>query len=94
MDVPRPSPASSNEPEVSQLATSIIESQRAEIENMKAMADKRVGDSAEVDLEPANGSGTTGTATLSKEAKGGSVKVVLKVSGLPNSAKMYLTHNT
>jgi uncharacterized protein (DUF305 family) len=32
MDVPRPSPASSNEPEVGQLATSIIESQRAEIE--------------------------------------------------------------
>jgi hypothetical protein len=80
-----------NEPEVSQLATSIIESQRAEIENMKAMVEKSVGDSAEVDLEPASGSGTTGTATLSK-AKGGGVKVVLKVSALPKSAKMYLAH--
>src|SRR5215213_2200385 len=80
-----------DEPEVSQLATSIIESQRAEIENMKAMVEKSVGDSAEVDLEPASGSGTTGTATLSK-AKGGGVKVVLKVSALPKSAKMYLAH--
>jgi uncharacterized protein (DUF305 family) len=81
-----------DEPEVSQLATSIIGSQRAEIENMKAMVDKMVGDSAEVDLKPASGSQTTGTATLSKEAKGGGVKVVLKVSGLPNSGTMYLAH--
>jgi len=81
-----------DEPEVRQLATSIIASQRAEIENMKTMVDKMVGDSAEVDLEPAQGSGTTGTATLSKEAKGGGVKVVLKVSGLPKSTKMYLAH--
>src|SRR5215211_7400182 len=80
-----------DEPEVSQLATSIIESQRAELENMKAMVEKSVGDSAEVDLEPASGSGTTGTTTLSK-AKGGGVKVVLKASGLPKSAKMYLAH--
>jgi hypothetical protein len=80
-----------DEPEVRQLATSIIGSQRAEIENMKAMADKMVGGSAEVDLEPAQGSGTTGTATLSK-AKGGGVKVVLKVWGLPKSTKMYLAH--
>lgn len=80
------------DPEVSQLATSIIESQRAEIENMKTMVDKMVGDSAEVDLEPAQGSGTTGTATLSKEAKGGGVKVVLKVTGLPSSGTMYLAH--
>jgi uncharacterized protein (DUF305 family) len=80
-----------DEPEVSQLATAIIASQRAEIENMKAMVDKMVGDSAEVDLEAASGSGTTGAATLSK-AKGGGVKVVLKVSGLPKSAKMYLAH--
>jgi uncharacterized protein (DUF305 family) len=80
-----------DEPEVSQLATSIIESQKAEIENMKAMVEEKVGDSAEVDLEPANGSGTTGTATLSK-AKGGDVKVVLEVSDLPKSAKMYLAH--
>ncbi len=80
-----------DEPEVSQLATSIIESQRAEIENMKAMVDKKVGDSAEVPLEPANDSGTTGTATLSK-TDGGGVKVLLKVSGLPESAKMYLAH--
>jgi uncharacterized protein (DUF305 family) len=80
-----------DEPEVRQLATSIIASQRAEIENMKAMVDKMGGDSAEVDLEPASGSQTTGTATLSK-VKGGGVKVVLKVSGLPKSAKMYLAH--
>jgi hypothetical protein len=80
-----------DEPEVSQLATAIIESQRAEIENMKAMVDKMVGDSAEVDLQPASGSQTTGTATLSK-AKGGGVKVVLKISALPKSAKMYLAH--
>jgi uncharacterized protein (DUF305 family) len=80
-----------DEPEVSQLATSIIASQRAEIENMKAMVDKMVGDSAEVDLEPASGSVTTGTATLSK-AKGGGVKVVLKVFGLPSSGTMYLAH--
>ena len=38
-----------DEPEVRQLATAIIGSQRAEIENMKAMVDKMVGDSAEVD---------------------------------------------
>jgi uncharacterized protein (DUF305 family) len=80
-----------DEPEVSHLATSIIESQRAEIENMKAMVDKMVGDSAEVDLEPTQGSGTTGTATLSK-ATGGGVKVVLKVFGLPSSGTMYLAH--
>jgi hypothetical protein len=80
-----------DEPEVSQLATAIIESQRAEIENMKAMVDKMVGDSAEVDLEPASGSQTMGTATLSK-ADGGGVQVVLKVSGLPNSGTMYLAH--
>jgi plastocyanin len=54
-------------------------------------AAKKVGDSAEVDLKPANGSGTSGTATFSK-AKGGGVKVVLKVSGLPKSTKMYLAH--
>ena len=58
---------------------------------MMAMVDEKVGDSAEVDLESANGSGTTGTATLSK-AKGGGVKVVLKVSGLPKSGMMYLAH--
>jgi uncharacterized protein (DUF305 family) len=80
-----------DEPEVSHLATSIIASQRAEIENMKAMVDKMVGDSAEVPLEPASGSGAKGTATLSK-AEGGGVKVVLKVSGLPGSGTMYLAH--
>ena len=58
-----------DEPEVSQLATAIIASQKAEIENMKAMVDEKVGDSAEVDLEPANGSRTTGTATLSKSQR-------------------------
>jgi uncharacterized protein (DUF305 family) len=80
-----------DEPEVRELARSIVNSQKAEIENMKAMVDEKVGDSAEVTLEPANGSGTTGTATLSK-ANGGGVKVVLKVSGLPSSGTMYLAH--
>jgi uncharacterized protein (DUF305 family) len=82
---------SSDEPEVDQLARSIIKSQKAEIENMKAMVKKRVGDSAQVPLEPANGLGTKGTATLS-EAEGGGVKVVLDVSGLPGSGTMYLAH--
>jgi uncharacterized protein (DUF305 family) len=81
----------SDEPEVDQLARSIIKSQKAEIENMRAMVEKRVGDSAQVPLEPANGSGTKGTATLS-EAEGGGVKVVLDVSGLPGSGTMYLAH--
>jgi hypothetical protein len=49
--------------------------------------------SAEVSLEPANGSGTRGTATFSKEAKGGDgVKVSLRVTGLPKSGTMYLAH--
>ena len=52
---------------------------------------KKVGDSAEVDLQPEGGSGTRGTATFSK-AKGGGVKVVLKVRGLPGSGTMYLAH--
>ena len=76
-----------DEPEVRQLAHSIQESQRAEIENMKAMVDDRVGSSAQVDLEPANGSGTSGSATLSNT--GGGVKVVLAVSGLPERGTMY-----
>jgi uncharacterized protein (DUF305 family) len=80
-----------DEPEVRQLANSIIASQKAEIKNMKAMVEEKVGNSAEVDLEPANGSQTTGTATLSK-ADGGGVKVVLKVFGLPSSGTMYLAH--
>jgi hypothetical protein len=80
-----------DEPEVSHLASSIIGSQKAEIENMQAMVDRKVGDSAQVPLEPANGSQTTGTATLSK-AKGGGVQVVLEVSGLPSSGTMYLAH--
>jgi len=80
-----------DEPEVRQLANSIIASQKAEIQNMKAMVDEKVGNSAQVQLEPANGSQTTGTATLSK-ADGGGVKVVLKVFGLPSSGTMYLAH--
>ena len=79
-----------DEPEVRELAKAIEKSQKAEIENMKAMVEKKVGDSAEVDLAPANGSGTTGTATLSKV--GGGVKVVLEMSGLPSSGTMYLAH--
>ena len=50
-----------------------------------------MGDSAEVDLEPEDGSGRMGTATLSK-AEGGGVKVVLDVSGLPGRGTMYLAH--
>ena len=79
------------EPEVRQLANSIISSQKAEIWNMKAMVDEKVGNWAQVELESANGSHTTGTATLSK-ADGGGVKVVLKVFGLPGSGTMYLAH--
>jgi uncharacterized protein (DUF305 family) len=79
-----------DEPEVRQLAQSIQESQRAEIENMKAMVGDRVGDSAQANLEPANGSATSGSVTLSKT--GGGVKVVLGVSGLPERATMYLAH--
>jgi uncharacterized protein (DUF305 family) len=80
-----------DEPEVSHLASSIIGSQKAEIENMKAMVDRKVGDTAQVPLDPANGSQTTGIATLSK-ARGGGVQVVLEVSGLPSSGTMYLAH--
>jgi uncharacterized protein (DUF305 family) len=80
-----------DEPEVRELAKAIENSQKAEIKNMNAMVEKKVGDSAEVDLVPANGSRTTGTATLTK-ADGGGVKVVLKISGLPSSRTMYLAH--
>ena len=79
------------EPEVKQLARSIELAQRAEIVNMKTMIAEKMGDSAEVDLEPENGSGTEGTATLSK-AEGGGIKVVLNVSGLPGHGTMYLAH--
>jgi hypothetical protein len=75
------------EPEVRQLANSIIASQKAEIWNMTAMVEKMVGNWAQVELEPANGSQTTGTATLSKRE--GGVKVVLEVSGLPKSGTIY-----
>jgi hypothetical protein len=61
--------------------------------NKQAMVEENVGDSAEVDLQPANGSGTRGTATFSKaKAGGGGLKVVLKVTGLPRSGTMYLAH--
>jgi uncharacterized protein (DUF305 family) len=80
-----------DEPEVRELARAIENSQKAEIKNMKAMVDEKVGDSAQVELEPANGSQTTGTAILSK-TKDGDVKVVLEVTGLPNSGTMYLAH--
>src|SRR5215213_6006481 len=80
-----------DQPEVRELAKAIENSQKVEIKNRKVMVDEKVGDSAEVTLEPANGAGTTGTATLSK-ANGGGVKVVLKVSGLPSSGTMYLAH--
>jgi uncharacterized protein (DUF305 family) len=83
--------ARTDEPEVRELARSIERAQRAEIGNMKTSLAQKVGDSAEVDLEPENGSGTGGTATLSK-AEGGGVRVVLKVSGLPERDTMYLAH--
>jgi uncharacterized protein (DUF305 family) len=78
-------------PYIRQLAQSIIESQRAEIQNMKATIEAKVGDSAEVDLEPQNGSDTTGKATLSKTA-GDGVRVTLDVRGLPKSSSTYLAH--
>jgi uncharacterized protein (DUF305 family) len=78
-------------PYIRQLAQGIIVSQRAEIQNMKAMIEAKVGDSAEVDLQPRNGSDTTGKATLSK-SDGGGVKVVLEVSGLPSHGTTYLAH--
>jgi len=81
----------SDEPEVRQLAESIENTQKVDIENMKDVLEEKVGNTAEVELEPANGSGTTGTATLSKAESGG-VKVVLEVSGLPNLGTMYLSH--
>jgi uncharacterized protein (DUF305 family) len=77
-------------PYIRQLAQSIIASQRAEIQNMKAIIEAKVGDSAEVDLQPQNGSSTMGSATLSKTD--GGVKVVLEVSGLPSSGTTYLAH--
>jgi hypothetical protein len=79
-----------DEPEVRQLAKSIQESQRAEIENMKVMVEQKVGDSAQVTLEPANRSRTSDTVTLSKTD--GGVKVVLGVLGLPDRGTMYLAH--
>jgi uncharacterized protein (DUF305 family) len=79
-------------PYIRQLAQSIMVSQRAEIQNMKAMIESKVGDSAEVDLQPQNGSGTTGKVTLSKTDGGGGVRVVLDVSGLPRSETTYLAH--
>jgi len=81
-----------DEPYVRQLAQSIEASQRAEIQNMKAMIEAKVGDSAEVDLQPRNGSGTTGKATFYKRDGGDGVKVVLEVSGLPRSSTTYLSH--
>jgi hypothetical protein len=59
--------------------------------NKQAMVEEKAYNSTEVDLQPANGSGTRGTATFSK-VKGGGVKVVLKVRGLPRSGTMYLAH--
>jgi len=77
-------------PEVRQLAESIERLQWAEIGVMEDMLSSRVGDSAEVELHPANGSDTRGSATLS-ESDGG-VKVTLEVSGLPNPSTTYLAH--
>jgi predicted small lipoprotein YifL len=61
--------------------------------NKQAMVEEKAYNSAEVDLQPANGSGTRGTATFSKAKAGGvGVKVSLKVTGLSRSGTMYLAH--
>jgi hypothetical protein len=79
------------QPEVRQLGRAIEQSQRAEIESMKALLKEKVGDSAQVDLQPQNESRTRGSVTLSKID--GGVKVALKVFGLPNpETTMYLAH--
>jgi hypothetical protein len=57
-------------PEVRQLAEAIKNSQRAEIQTMQDMLHDRVGDSAEVELEPQNGSHTMGNAILTKSDGG------------------------
>jgi predicted small lipoprotein YifL len=63
----------------------------APAKNKQAMVEEKAYNSAEVDLQPANGSGTRGTATFSK-AEGGGVKVLVKLTGFPRSATMYLAH--
>ncbi len=80
----------SDRPEVRRLAQAIEKSQRGEIRVMEDMLKSKVGDSAEVELEPVNGSGTKGRATLSQTD--GGVKVVLEVSGLPDPGTTYLAH--
>jgi len=77
-------------PEVRQLAESIEASQRAEIQIMEGMLRNRVPDSAKVQLEPQNGSQTTGTAILMKTQ--GEVRIELNVSGLPEPDTTYLSH--
>jgi uncharacterized protein (DUF305 family) len=77
-------------PEVRQLAEAIERSQWAEIGVMEDLLGDLVGDSAEVELQPANGSGTRGRATLTQID--GGVKVTLEVSGLPNPGTTYLAY--
>jgi uncharacterized protein (DUF305 family) len=77
-------------PEVRQLAEAIDASQRTEIQLMQGMLRDRVGDSAEVELKPQNGSHTTGTATLTEA--GGGVRIELTLSGLPEPGATYLAH--
>jgi uncharacterized protein (DUF305 family) len=77
-------------PEVRQLAEAIKNSQRAEIQTMQDMLHDRVGDSAEVKLEPQNGSHTMGSATLT-ESDGG-VRVELSLGSLPQPETTYLAH--
>jgi len=76
---------------------SIERAQRTEIENMKAMIARKVGDSAKVDLEPANGSDAEGAATLSPvepgdEGEGSSTTLVGKATleGLLSEAPMHV----
>jgi len=76
--------------EVRQLAESIEASQRAEIKIMEEMLRNRLPDSAKVQLNPHNGSHTTGTAILTDA--GGGVRVELNVSGLPEPDTTYLSH--
>jgi uncharacterized protein (DUF305 family) len=78
-------------PEVRQLAEAIKTSQQAEIALMEGMLRHQVGNSAKVQLEPQNGSHTTGSATLT-EFDGGGLRVELSLSGLPNANTTYLAH--
>jgi hypothetical protein len=77
-------------PEVRQLAEAIKTSQQGEIALMEDMLRDRVGDFAEVELEPQGGSHTTGSVTITQP--GGGLRVELNLSGLPKANTVYLAH--